>query len=197
MTEPYALTDRQTLNNCFDDEHLETLSAAIQACECVSLDLFDTLIFRCVDEPTRVFDLVEDVYNSRHEHKIHGFHRRRVHAEQIARRKRRPNEVDIRMIYKELGYRDRINVELMEIEKETEIRYCVPNRRLINFLNKICADKRVVVTSDMYLDEKTIEHILLKTGIRYSKLFLSCVHYKTKFEGSLFHEVTDWLGVKP
>ena len=55
----------------------------------------------------------------------------------------------------------------------------------------------MVVTSDMYLDEKTIEHILLKTGIRYSKLFLSCVHYKTKFEGSLFHEVTDWLGVKP
>lgn len=197
MTEPYALTDRQTPSDCFDDKHLEKLSDAIQTCECVSLDLFDTLIFRCVDEPTRVFDLVEDIYNSRHKHKIYGFHKRRVRAEQIARRKRRPKEVDIRMIYNELGYRDGVNAELMEIEKETEIRYCIPNRKLINFLNKNCAEKRVVVTSDMYLDEKTIERILLKTGIRYSKLFLSCVHYKTKFEGSLFHEVTDWLGVKP
>ena len=57
-------------------------------------------------------------------------------------------------------------------------------------------DKKVVVTTDMYLDRDTIERILQRIGAEYDRLFISCESGKTKLSGELFEVVLHDLKIE-
>lgn len=53
----------------------------------ISVDLFDTLMYRIVSKPELIFDLVEREYNRENQKWITGFRKRRIKAETLARKK--------------------------------------------------------------------------------------------------------------
>lgn len=50
----------------------------------ISVDLFDTLMYRIVSKPELIFDLVEREYNRENQKWITGFRKRRIKAETLA-----------------------------------------------------------------------------------------------------------------
>lgn len=82
--------------------------------DCVSFDIFDTLVKRYVSLPTDVFDIVELRYNSLHgtsNEKIRGFKELRINAE-LKARKKIIEEVSIDEIYNFIEFSPAINEEL-------------------------------------------------------------------------------------
>lgn len=164
----------------------------------ISVDLFDTLMCRIVSKPELVFDLVEREYNRENQKWITGFRKRRVKAEALARKKAHYNEITIDKIYAELGYSYEICNKLESIEKYIEVNTCFANQAMVNFVKQCrIRGQKIVVTTDMYLDRSTIEKILQKVGVEYSRLFISCEENKTKLSGELFEVILDELKIKP
>lgn len=76
---------------------------------------------------------------------------------------------------------------MCELEKETEIEFCVPNKKIFEIYNKIKSSTKIIVTSDMYLPRETILKILNNAGYdSFYKLYLSCELDKKKRNGTLF-----------
>ena len=99
-------------------------------------------------------------------------------------------EADINLIYKELEkyYSKDVCKKLLALEKEVEINVCVRNNNIINdyYAKASSLGKKIIITSDMYLDEETIIKILKKNNIKYYKLYLSSKYNKRKSSGTLF-----------
>lgn len=162
--------------------------------EYVSFDLFDTLIFRTFREPMDVFDAVEYLYNVEHKNKITKFRQLRHEAELIARRKITEHEISIHDIYNCLDLKDK--EQLKQYEREIEVENCVPNHVMCEFLRQVQdLGKRVLITTDMYLDKDTIEKILNKIGVKNYTLFLSSEVGVTKVSGKLFPHILAQIGI--
>lgn len=170
--------------------------------EVVSFDIFDTLVLRSVKEPKDVFDIVENIYNSRERVCISHFKERRVKAEALARKTTAKEEITLNDIYiqEPLSVFDsQIRSKLMTLEIEAEIRVCYANSEIKPLYSKaINEGRKVVITSDMYLPKDIIETILNNCGYsNFSYLFLSCEENMTKRTGSLFRKVISTLNVSP
>ncbi len=156
----------------------------------ISFDIFDTLVLRNVNKPTDVFKIVEAKYNSIYEDKVKDFYINRIKAQTDASSKDGKQETLIEDFYKELeNYYDKdICERLYKLEKEVEINICVPNKKYINLYKKLIKNnKKIIITSDMYLDIDTIKSILNKCGItKYEKLYLSSKYQKRKSNGSMY-----------
>lgn len=163
----------------------------------VSFDIFDTLIFRTVKDPEDIFDLVESRYNIIFGNQVvRDFRKQRIKAERMARSLNNHHEITINRIYELLPYKTEIKNNLMVVEKQIEVENCVPNMPMIKFY-KWCKEnkKKIVITTDMYLDRDTINKILNKIGVIYDQLYISCEVGKTKFAGDLFPYVLENLGI--
>lgn len=166
----------------------------------VSFDIFDTLILRNVLKPEDVFLVVENKYNSLNKKKISNFKCNRLLAQKNALLKNSEiEEVDINLIYNELEnyYSKDVCKKLLALEKEVEINVCVRNNNVINdyYDKALSLGKKIIISSDMYLDEKTIIKILDKNNINYHKLYLSSKYNKRKSSGSLFDYILNDLGI--
>lgn len=164
----------------------------------ISVDLFDTLMYRIVSKPELIFDLVEREYNRENQKWITGFRKRRIKAETLARKKAHYNEVTIDKIYTELDYSCETCNKLEGIEKYIEVNTCLANQVMVDFINQChIRGQKIFVTTDMYLDRGTIEKILQKIGVEYDQLFISCEMEKTKLSGELFEVILDTLKIAP
>ena len=95
----------------------------------ISVDLFDTLIFRSVSEPSYIFSIVEYEYNNKHiNEKIKNYREVRLEAERTARRNYADSDVTLELIYSQIPYEYTIREELKKIEEKVEIKNCVPNK---------------------------------------------------------------------
>ena len=106
--------------------------------DCVSFDIFDTLVKRYVSLPTDVFDIVELRYNSLHgtsNEKIRGFKELRINAE-LKARKKIIEEVSIDEIYNFIEFSPAINEELKNLELKTEYEVCIPNKSIVSLFNE-------------------------------------------------------------
>ena len=87
----------------------------------------------------------------------------------------------------------------MHLEEELEIRFCSvrrSGRELLEYAQAV--GKRVILISDMYLEEETIRKILAKCGISgFEKIFISCEYRKLKRGGGLFLKAASEIGVRP
>ena len=177
---------------------IEKMWGKIYDFEYVSFDIFDTLLFRTVLSPEDVFDIVQYIYNKKHDNKIRNFKETRIRYEIKLRNSDKNREITLEKIYNSLPYTEEIKKELCYLEKHTEINSCIPNTPMLELMQK-CSEcnKKIIIVSDMYLDRDTIEKMLRKIGItcRY-RLFLSSEEGVTKKSGRLFPKVIDILGVK-
>ncbi len=152
----------------------------------ISFDVFDTLIFRPFAAPTDLFFIVGEKIG------IPDFNNLRIYAERKAREKKYKeqghHEVTLKEVWEYLQDKWGLPAdEGMKIEKDTEISLCYANTYMLQVWNALkSVGKRLVITTDMYLDSETISSILEKCGFTgYEKIFVSCEHDKSKYGGKL------------
>lgn len=143
----------------------------------VSLDVFDTAIFRKVISPEDIFSLIE-------ENKGFNFKQKRMEAQSKARLKN--IFYSLSDIYEYLPSFD------IKDEIRAEYTNCEPNLDILN-LYKSSSDSDFIFISDMYLPSVLIKSMLEKCGYHNPCVFVSCELKVLKGNGSLFKKVEEIL----
>ncbi len=114
----------------------------------------------------------------------------------MARKLCSQEEITFQQIYDQLDLKSQIRSELMQLEEQTELKYCQANYILKEIYDQCLAEgKIVVITSDMYLPHEIIVRILDKCGYKgYKKLYLSSEIGLKKHTGNLFDYLIQDLG---
>ena len=141
----------------------------------ISLDIFDTAIFRDVYDPKDIFSLIAP-----------DFQNKRILAE------RKCNELirhpQLKDIYKFLPGHN------MQIEINLELDHCFANKKILDMYNSDRKNEYIFI-SDMYLPSDILVKMLEKCGYKNPKVFVSCEHRASKSSG-LFKIVQEKLGRK-
>ena len=170
----------------------------------VSFDIFDTLIQRPFYDPEDLFDLLDKYAETLIDPNI-SFRKMRVGAEKFARHsyaKKHPEWEDITIdeIYVCMQELYRIPKSAANIMKEQErnLEICFCSVRKAGqelYETALLAGKKILLVSDMYLDQDTMEKILKKNGYEdYYELYLSSAVRKAKYTGNLFRYVKKQIG---
>lgn len=148
---------------------MEKIKLQIQddQCEFVSFDIFDTAVYRPLSNPTDLFYLLDKKFEALAPNKI-TFHEIRTVGEAEARRKYgeiQPSfqDVTIDEIYQSIGEHFGLSADvtlaMMAEEKRLEIELCRPRKSAKELYElALRCGKKVIFTSDMYLDEETIRN---------------------------------------
>jgi predicted HAD superfamily hydrolase len=180
------------------------LIKAIDRCEILSLDVFDTAILRRVEQPTDVFELVAGQYRHLHSPQVGwNFARARVDAERLARQRsgaQRPDaDITLDDIYACLEPPDGWSKPTLHgLEIDLERLVCTRNEAVHAIYHRALElGKTVVFASDMYLPKEIVEEVLHTQGYtKYARLFLSsALGGATKSSGQLYQRMLDELGV--
>lgn len=156
----------------------------------VSFDVFDTLIFRPFSSPADLFYALGD------ELAYMDFKRIRMEMEWKAREKKYKKEhhyeVDLKEIYETLSEETGIDAgTALEKEVELEYRFCFANpymKQVVEQLRHL--KKRIIITSDMYLNTGYIKTLLEKCDYgSFDAYYVSCDIRKSKSTGNLYDEV--------
>lgn len=202
-------------DDCFTDvstawnDKYEQLKSLIldDAVKCVSFDIFDTLVVRPFLEPTDLYCFMEDDFKKMVPCN-YSFKGLRAEAEQRCRKAMRvinPNSQDVTLseIYeqmsKDFSIPQKICEQLQAKEEELEVRFCTV-RKTGKELYELAyeAGKKIILVSDMYLEEKTIGRILEKNGYNlHEKLFLSSTERYLKYSGDLFRIALKECNIQP
>lgn len=169
----------------------------------VSFDVFDTLMQRPFREPSDLFRLLESKWQFNHRRSLTSFQDARIQAEKAARSWRSAGKADVSLwdIYSALrlgtGASEECVAAMVYEEREAEIRFCLPRKTGVQLFQLAkAAGLRVVLTSDMYLDRRTMERMLTKCGVTgYETLFLSNEDNGLKWDGGLYQVLLGRLGV--
>ncbi len=178
----------------------------------LSLDVFDTLVWRVVPEPVDAFVLLgrrlQELGHLAPHVSPHLFARLRTTAEVRARDKVAPaglsREVSIEAIYDQMPphLTGGLSVdELAATEVELERDICFPDLDVVRLaqLAQETGGARLVLVSDTYHSERQLRRILDREafkGLDYYKVFTSSEHKVSKGSG-LYGVVLDALGVAP
>lgn len=164
----------------------------------MSVDIFDTLLFRLCEYPTDIFYYT--ACKAQKQGILHpsitcnDFKLMRVQAEQNARNNKlntaSHSEVTIDEIYSHLpnfiGNRNKI----LNIELDTESQHCYLNPEVYNMVQKFHSQGSIIVlTSDMYLNSYQLSNILKANDFDLNiikNIFVSCEHRCSKSTGNLF-----------
>lgn len=154
----------------------------IKEVDVISFDIFDTLIVRPFCKPTDLFLQIEYDYDCQ------GFQVERIRAELKVRNKlisKKKPEINLNEIYNEIHEKYK---KFKEIEIEYEIKYCLPNNKMIEIYNYVKELKKtIIISSDMYLPKKVIIQILKNAKIDgYDKLYLSNDCMASKADKSMY-----------
>lgn len=177
--------------------------------ECVSFDVFDTLIQRPFYYPTDLFELMSDYFLELTGNKTNfSYKKMRINCEESARKRKNSKskqvlEVTIDEIYKEMQeiyYIDEdITKKLKEKEIELELKYC--KKREVGyelFMLAKAYNKRIIITSDMYLSKDTIEKILELNGYNgITRMYVSSELMKSKAIGTIYQHIIESEKVDP
>ena len=157
----------------------------------ISFDIFDTLLLRNVYKPTDIFRILSKIALDKYN--IEDFYNIRVIAEKECRTKENNNECCYDEIYKKIGtiIKDKKVVKkLKEEELYLEKKFLVVNpfmKKIYDYC--ISKKKKILLISDMYLDEKFIQQVLIKCGYTDYTLYLSNVYRMSKGSMALFNLV--------
>ena len=168
----------------------------------ISFDIFDTLILRPFYTPTDLHYMVGKRASAIVPFLTEQtFPKIRASAEYQARVDSKEQDVTMNEIYAALSSICSISLEdaylIRDIEEELEIKYCTARRSAKELFDiAMLSGKRVIITSDMYLDKSTVEKILAKNGYTgYEKLYISSETLKLKATGDIFKLIVSDLGV--
>lgn len=176
-------------------EGWESLVKQLLPYDIISFDVFDTLIFRFVSHPGDVFYLMgmELFYPD--------FRRIRMEAEQRARKQKykvsHTFEVTLWEIWQVLERESGIPAEKgIQTELAWEKRACFANPYMLQVVRTLQSyGKKIILTSDMYLDKKQILNLLEICGYNGLKdCFVSCDYGVSKGNGMLYERILDTYG---
>ena len=166
---------------------------AIDACDVVSFDVFDTLLMRDLLYPTDIFELVEDRIKSSFP-LDYEFGKIRIKAEMELYKYGNPTILEIYNKIEEVtGTDHKIVTELMAMEIEEERRHIIARSKMIDLVNYAHSNAKIVCcTSDMYLSKAMIRDLLIGCGFEdvFDELYISCEYGKSKNNG-LFEVVKE------
>jgi len=169
------------------------LKKLIDNCEIVSFDIFDTLITRLVDRPEVVFEIMEKEFAIPNFSNIRQEMQAKVGLELMQTKKYPHANMD--EIYDYIKNQTDINNtdELKQFEIDLENKLLVQNPQIYEvFEYALKKKKRIIATSDMYLDLKTVKKYLDNNGYqKIDKIYLSSETRKAKFNSELFDYVIE------
>lgn len=162
----------------------------------VSFDIFDTLVQRPFYQPQHLFLLLNREWE-KHTDSCMDAAKMRMAAERLARitcGREHPKweDVTLQEIYqsmvKHFFVSEAVAACLMKKEQELEIQFCsVRHAGRELYETALLAGKKVLLISDMYLDEDTVKQILKRNGYaHYHSLLLSSKLRLSKYTGNLF-----------
>lgn len=187
-SKPYLKYPEMTITQRKDiKEIIEILSKY----DVISFDVFDTLIFRAIEDPKDLFWLVGNRF------KITNYKQIRADIEKEARKNVINGEADIDKIYDIISKRFGIDKQkAIEYEFELETKMCFSNPYMKKIYDELIKrGKCVVATSNMYLNEKYLKILLDRCGYgNLSKIFVSCDYKCNKRNGELQKKVQNCLG---
>ncbi|MCZ6105400.1 HAD-IA family hydrolase [Campylobacter ureolyticus] len=171
-------------------------------CNIISFDIFDTLLKRDVRLPTDVFLLMVKEMEKENIYSVpKNFVKDRVIAEKLVRKKSINEEITFNEIYENFPteYDKNILEYIKKIELNIEKNVLTKNLEVYDIYKKcIKKNKKIIITSDMYLSINFIKEILKINGIfKYEKIYLSSDIKKTKRSGNLFKYILKDLDVQP
>lgn len=157
----------------------------LQEYEIISFDIFDTVLYRKVEKPEDVFNImaIEIGHND--------FVNIRKKAEQEARdladRDTGSREVTLTDIYDILENNYGIERKWENREVELELELATPNPYMKTLFEQLTyMGKRIIFTSDMYLSKTVLEEILHKIGYtNYEEVYVSNEYKMRKGDGKL------------
>lgn len=150
----------------------------IKTYECVSFDIFDTLLKRDIVRPTDIFDIVGATHHDP------GFKNKRIKIESDLRKNLEKEEITLQDIYDAMGQE---YASYKENELRVEKKVLQLNHPLYE-VYQYCKEnhKRVLIISDMYLPSDFLQAILKKFKIEYDACFISSDYGAQKVTGNLF-----------
>ncbi len=189
----------------------DEIERAVSRAQIVSFDIFDTLVKRDVAEPEEVHRLVSAKFQKQTGKSIDGYLKLRVDAEKKARKNAckegvslgetspqrmqkgiSSEEISLEEIFACMeGVTKQDKFLLQRLERETELQICCPNLPMKAIYEKaLKGQKRILIVSDMYLEEPLIIKILERCGYHgYEKLYLSSTYGMCKSTGSIYEAV--------
>jgi len=177
----------------------------LRSADCVSFDVFDTLLVRHVHEPTDVFFHLEQSEAFKAlapwPRPVHQLRREaEAKARQAAASTRGTMEVVLRQVYETLCQTLGLPVEravaLTAAEEAAEILLCKPNPELKDLFNlAVSSGKKVIVVSDTYHRRDFISRLLSSNGylVLADRIFVSSEQGVNKRGGDLFRRVFEAL----
>lgn len=159
----------------------------------ISFDLFDTLVFRNLLIPEDIFRIVGNKLSFDSEE----FYRIRMRAQESANDKKTTEEFSLNQIYTYMyEFNDKEKELIKNCELETELMFTIRNSffdEIIEFCKK--SNKKIVITTDIYLPEVYLKKMLTKLNIQYDYIFSSCKYGKRKSRGTLFKVLLSELNI--
>lgn len=159
----------------------------------ISFDIFDTLLLRPFSEPSEMFYLLGIRFS------YPDLRRIRQEAEAGARKMRggRSDEVTLSEIWEEMERLTGIPAEEgMEAELELERKYCLANPYFLPVLKALRGTgRKLVVTSDMYLEAEFLKDLLERKGLgKFDGYYISSEQRESKHKGGLYRIVKTETG---
>jgi predicted HAD superfamily hydrolase len=170
--------------------------------EVLSLDIFDTVLFRRTYRPTDVFNLLEQKAVEQLALPPGPYALARKKAEENARETAKGGEVNIGQIYQifgellELNADQRSILQALEWSLEKEVLYADP-RWLELYQQYQKKEKRVIFISDMYWPKNYLVNLLSDFGFKDPEIFVSCDYGLSKHDGTLQCRVVEELRLTP
>lgn len=175
----------------------------------LSVDVFDTLLFRAVNEPPEVFVVVHEQHPDLFPSHIDKWEwsELRIRAEKSARKERilstGSREVTLEDIYNCIPlsiFPRREEIMVAEFEAEKEV--CFLNSRMADLITqtKSRCGCQVVICSDMYLGRERMIELLKAVGFDMSmvdEVFVSCDFGVSKRTKGLYSIILDRMGISP
>ena len=179
------------------EQTLEVLYEKIENAKVISFDMFDTLVYRLTNTPEDIFRMVGEHYQ------IAGFVKLRMREQDVISHKLFESKgyphANMDEIYDHLAtvYPEYDWMEIKAYEIQLEKDALKQNTEMYDvFRHALASGKKVVITSDMYLNGDTIEDILTGCGyVGYHRLFVSSDERKAKFNKELFACIKDEFSV--
>lgn len=172
----------------------EELHYQIKKHDVISFDIFDTLLVRAVKHPQDIFELMNEKVNEIIGYEI-DFKLERKEAEKLAFHdsiSKGEGETTFNLIYEYLSKKLKLNenqtqsIKQLELNMETEFLY-KRNSGYLAYEYARALNKKIIIVSDMYLEEEFLKMILEKNGYKnYEKIYVSSVYKEKKHSGKLF-----------
>lgn len=180
-----------------DQRQKKHLKNKIRKAQIVSFDLYGTLIFRKLRQPQDIFAWMECVAG------MPGLGRERERMQaRAARSYRRKYGVPHPTLHEIYQYWERQDPhgrkktdgfykKLEALERRLEEELCVPNEEMREMLLYARQQKkRVIITTDMYLEKTELERILKRCSLnQWDALYASSELKKTKYGGTMYDAV--------